>query len=98
MCAATCWHSTMSTHPGFFQITFGCATLFACPRPMERCMPDSGHNEPHGDHRRDGEGQADESRETLVLRVTPEGEPHEHVAQAAELLRTGKLVAFPTET
>ncbi len=37
-------------------------------------------------------------RRTLVLTVSPEGEPAERVAQAAALLRAGKLVAFPTET
>ncbi len=37
-------------------------------------------------------------RQTLILRVSPEGEPAERIAQAAALLRAGKLVAFPTET
>jgi L-threonylcarbamoyladenylate synthase len=37
-------------------------------------------------------------RRTLRLAVSPEGEPAEHIAQAAALLRAGKLVAFPTET
>jgi L-threonylcarbamoyladenylate synthase len=37
-------------------------------------------------------------RQTLVLRVAPDGTPVEHVACAAGLLRAGKLVAFPTET
>lgn len=40
----------------------------------------------------------DSRRQTLVLRVTPEGEPREAIAQAAEVLRVGGLVAFPTET
>src|SRR5215469_12217305 len=37
-------------------------------------------------------------RHTLRLTVTPEGTPAERIAQAAELLRAGELVAFPTET
>ena len=37
-------------------------------------------------------------RETLLLTVSPNGEPAERIAQAAALLRAGKLVAFPTET
>lgn len=37
-------------------------------------------------------------RRTLVLRVSPEGAPAERIAEAAALLRAGKLVAFPTET
>jgi L-threonylcarbamoyladenylate synthase len=37
-------------------------------------------------------------RRTLLLRVSPEGAPAERIAQAAALLRDGKLVAFPTET
>ncbi|HEU0028859.1 MAG TPA: L-threonylcarbamoyladenylate synthase [Ktedonobacterales bacterium] len=37
-------------------------------------------------------------RRTLTLAVSPEGEPAAHIAQAAALLRAGKLVAFPTET
>jgi L-threonylcarbamoyladenylate synthase len=60
----------------------------------------------HDDHdqtsgRRDAAPGADEAhphRATLLLRVTPEGEPHEHIARAAALLRAGRLVAFPTET
>ena len=39
-----------------------------------------------------------ESRRTLRLRVSPEGEPLHVVDEAAQLLRAGKLVAFPTET
>jgi L-threonylcarbamoyladenylate synthase len=37
-------------------------------------------------------------RQTLRLMVTPEGEPAESIARAADLLRAGELVAFPTET
>jgi L-threonylcarbamoyladenylate synthase len=37
-------------------------------------------------------------RHTLRLTVTPEGKPAERIAQAAELLLAGELVAFPTET
>ncbi len=33
-----------------------------------------------------------------MLRVSPEGEPREAIAQAARVLRSGGLVAFPTET
>ena len=35
---------------------------------------------------------------TLRLSVSADGEPAERIAQAAALLRAGKLVAFPTET
>ena len=38
------------------------------------------------------------ARPTLVLPVTLSGEPASATAQAAELLRAGRLVAFPTET
>ena len=37
-------------------------------------------------------------RATLLLLVSPEGEPREAITTAAEILRTGGLVAFPTET
>jgi L-threonylcarbamoyladenylate synthase len=33
-----------------------------------------------------------------VLAVTPEGQPEAHIAEAAGILRSGGLVAFPTET
>jgi L-threonylcarbamoyladenylate synthase len=36
--------------------------------------------------------------QTLVLTVSPTGEPESAIAGAAALLREGKLVAFPTET
>ena len=36
--------------------------------------------------------------QTLILAVSPTGEPESAIAQAAALLRQGKLVAFPTET
>ena len=36
--------------------------------------------------------------QTLILAVSPTGEPESALAQAAALLREGKLVAFPTET
>ncbi len=35
---------------------------------------------------------------TLRLAVSPDGQPREAVSRAAELLRAGQLVAFPTET
>jgi L-threonylcarbamoyladenylate synthase len=35
---------------------------------------------------------------TLILAVSPAGEPESSIARAAALLREGKLVAFPTET
>jgi L-threonylcarbamoyladenylate synthase len=35
---------------------------------------------------------------TLLLTVSPEGEPRKAITTAAEILRTGRLVAFPTET
>ena len=37
-------------------------------------------------------------RATLLLSVSPEGEPRQAITTAAEILRTGRLVAFPTET
>ncbi|HEX6817175.1 MAG TPA: L-threonylcarbamoyladenylate synthase [Ktedonobacterales bacterium] len=52
-------------------------------------MPDSDPDQPH---------VAPTSRQTLVLHVTPEGEPRESIARAAEIVRAGGLVAFPTET
>ena len=36
--------------------------------------------------------------QTLILAVSPTGEPEPAIARAAALLREGKLVAFPTET
>ncbi|HEY7022543.1 MAG TPA: L-threonylcarbamoyladenylate synthase [Ktedonobacterales bacterium] len=36
--------------------------------------------------------------QTLILAVSPTGEPESAIARAAALLREGKLVAFPTET
>ena len=36
--------------------------------------------------------------QTLILAVSPMGEPESSIARAAALLREGKLVAFPTET
>jgi L-threonylcarbamoyladenylate synthase len=36
--------------------------------------------------------------QTLILAVSPAGEPESAIARAAALLREGKLVAFPTET
>jgi len=56
-------------------------------------MHDQAHDasDPGADH-------GGERRTTLVLRVTPLGEPHAHIERAAELLRAGRLVAFPTET
>ncbi len=36
--------------------------------------------------------------QTLILAVSPTGEPESAIAHAAALLREGKLVAFPTET
>jgi L-threonylcarbamoyladenylate synthase len=36
--------------------------------------------------------------QTLILAVSPTGEPQLAIARAAALLREGKLVAFPTET
>jgi L-threonylcarbamoyladenylate synthase len=36
--------------------------------------------------------------QTLILAVSPMGEPESSIARAATLLREGKLVAFPTET
>jgi L-threonylcarbamoyladenylate synthase len=36
--------------------------------------------------------------QTLILAVSPTGEPQSAIARAAALLREGKLVAFPTET
>src|SRR5689334_13421490 len=36
--------------------------------------------------------------QTLILAVSPTGEPASAIARAAALLREGKLVAFPTET
>jgi L-threonylcarbamoyladenylate synthase len=37
-------------------------------------------------------------RATLLLSVSPEGEPRQVITTAADLLRAGRLVAFPTET
>jgi L-threonylcarbamoyladenylate synthase len=37
-------------------------------------------------------------RATLLLPVSPEGEPRQAIMTAAEILRAGRLVAFPTET
>jgi L-threonylcarbamoyladenylate synthase len=50
------------------------------------------------DQAHDASDQGGGRRTTLVLRVTPLGEPHAHIERAAELLRAGRLVAFPTET
>src|SRR5262249_48731942 len=38
------------------------------------------------------------TRTTRLLVVTPTGQPEAHIAEAARILRTGGLVAFPTET
>jgi L-threonylcarbamoyladenylate synthase len=66
------------------------------PHPKEISMQDDAQDDMQDEvqHARDGRDRG----ATLVLRVTPEGEPHAHIERAAALLRAGKLVAFPTET
>lgn len=45
-----------------------------------------------------GERMPEEKRSTLVLPVHLDGTPQTAIARAAELIRAGRLVAFPTET